>query len=197
MFTSALYIITSMWKQHISNRWMDKEAVVHIHGSGLVAQLCPTLADPWTTRLLCPWDFPGKNTGVGSHFLLQGIFLTQESNTRLLCWGQCPALQAVSLPTESPGSWYGTHIYIKEYYSVIKRNAFQPVQETSQSDHMDQALSNSMKLWAMPCRAIQDRRVMVESSDKMWSTGEGNGKSLQYSCLENPMNSMKSKKIGH
>ena len=34
----------------------------------------------------------------------------------------------------------------------------------------------------------------VESSDKMWSTGEGNGKPLQYSCLENPMNSMKKKK---
>ena len=34
-------------------------------------------------------------------------------------------------------------------------------------------------------------QVMVESSDKMWSTGEGNGKLLQYSCLENPMNSMK------
>ena len=32
---------------------------------------------------------------------------------------------------------------------------------------------------------------MVESSDKMWSTGKGNGKSLQYPCLENPMNSMK------
>ena len=43
----------------------------------------------------------------------------------------------------------------------------------------------------MPCRATQDRQVMVESSDKMWSTGEGNGKPLQYSCLENPMNSMK------
>ena len=43
----------------------------------------------------------------------------------------------------------------------------------------------------MPCRATQDRRVMVESSDKIWSTGEGNGKPLQYSCLENPMNSMK------
>ena len=38
------------------------------------------------------------------------------------------------------------------------------------------ALSNSMKLWAMPYRATQDRQVMVESSDKMWSTGEGNGK---------------------
>ena len=37
-------------------------------------------------------------------------------------------------------------------------------------------------------------RYMVESSDKMWSTGEGNGKSLPYSCLENPMNSMKRQK---
>ena len=44
------------------------------------------------------------------------------------------------------------------------------------------------------CRATQDGRVMVESSDKMWSTGEGNGKPLQYSCLENPMNSMKKQK---
>ena len=35
---------------------------------------------------------------------------------------------------------------------------------------------------------------MVESSDRMWSTGEGNGKPLQYFCLENPMNSMKSQK---
>ena len=40
----------------------------------------------------------------------------------------------------------------------------------------------------------QDEQVMVESSDKMWSTGEGNGKPLQYFCLENPMNSMKRKK---
>ena len=39
--------------------------------------------------------------------------------------------------------------------------------------------------------ATQDGQVMVERSDKMWSTGEGNGKPLQYSCLENPMNSMK------
>ena len=39
--------------------------------------------------------------------------------------------------------------------------------------------------------ATQDGLVMVERSDRMWSTGEGNGKPLQYSCLENPMNSMK------
>ena len=45
-----------------------------------------------------------------------------------------------------------------------------------------------MKLWAMPYWATQDRGVMVECSDKTWSTREGNGKPLQYSCLENPMN---------
>ena len=43
-------------------------------------------------------------------------------------------------------------------------------------------------------RATQNGQVMVESSDKMWSTGEGNGKPLQYFCLENPMNSMKRQK---
>ena len=43
----------------------------------------------------------------------------------------------------------------------------------------------------MPCGATHDGWVMVERSDRMWSTGEGNGKPLYYSCLENPMNSMK------
>ena len=43
----------------------------------------------------------------------------------------------------------------------------------------------------MPCGATQDGQVMVERSDRMWSAGEGNGKPLHYSCLENPMNSMK------
>ena len=46
----------------------------------------------------------------------------------------------------------------------------------------------------MPRRATQDRWVMVENADKMWSTGKGNGKPLQYSCLENPMNIMKRQK---
>ena len=47
-----------------------------------------------------------------------------------------------------------------------------------------------MKLSHAP-GATQDRRVMVERSDRMWSTGEGNGKPLQHSFLENPMNRMK------
>ena len=43
------------------------------------------LATLWTVaaRLLCPWDFPGKNTRVGYHFLLQGIFPTQGLNPGL------------------------------------------------------------------------------------------------------------------
>ena len=46
----------------------------------------------------------------------------------------------------------------------------------------------------MPYGATQDGWVMVERSDRMWSTGEGNSKPLQYSCLENPMNSTKRQK---
>ena len=64
-------------------------------------------------------------------------------------------------------------------------------QKTSQSNHTRiTALSNSMKS-SHACGATQDGWVMVERSDRMWSTGEGNGKPLQYSCLENTMNSMK------
>ena len=62
-------------------------------------QLCDTL---WTvaTRLPCPWDSPGKNPEVGCHFLLQGIFLTQGSNLRLLRFLHW---QAGSLPLVPPG----------------------------------------------------------------------------------------------
>ena len=53
----------------------------------MCTQSCPTL---WNSmdyaRLHCPWNFPGKNTGLGCHFLLQGIFLTQGSNPSLLHW---------------------------------------------------------------------------------------------------------------
>ena len=67
-------------------------------------------------------------------------------------------------------------------------------QKTSQSNYTrTTALSNSVKL-SHARGATQDGRVMVERSDRMWSTGEANGKPLQYSCLENSMNSMKRQK---
>ena len=79
-----------------------------LHSPWLCHYCCSVVSDSLQphglqpTRLLCPWDSPGKNTGVGGHFLLQGIIPTQESNPRLLLWhmdsltlkhllGYCPA----------------------------------------------------------------------------------------------------------
>ena len=56
------------------------------------------------SRLLCLWNFPGKNTGAGCHFLLQGIYLTQESSLHLLCLQHCRwtlPLSFLSLPPSS------------------------------------------------------------------------------------------------
>ena len=71
----------------------------------LVAQSCLTLYDPIgcidpieLNRISCPWNTPGKNTGVGSHFLLQGIFPTPGIKPG------SPVLQADSFTTEPPGS---------------------------------------------------------------------------------------------
>jgi len=79
---------------------------VCVYAVCLVTKLCPILCNPIDCslpRLLCPWDFPGKNTGVGCHFLLQGIFPTWALNPcllRLLHW------QADSLPL------YYLHVYV-------------------------------------------------------------------------------------
>ena len=64
-------------------------------------------------RLLCPLDSPGKTTGVGSHYVYQGIFPIQGSNPRLRHCRWSPALQADSLPSEPPGKpHYVNHISV-------------------------------------------------------------------------------------
>ena len=73
------------------------------------------------TRLLCPWDFPGKNTGVGCHFLLQGIFLTQGSNPRLL---HLLHWQVDSLPLNHMGSPAYIKVCIRWLFSSIYRRAW-------------------------------------------------------------------------
>ena len=79
-------------------------------GGGLVSKSCPTLETPWTIAHqapLCPRDFPGKNTGVGCHFLLQGIFPTQRwfSYTLfLLLLHQCH-LRSSGIRSRRLGSW--------------------------------------------------------------------------------------------
>ena len=102
----------------------------------------------------------------------------------LLCWSsreELPHAQGKRNPSKMVGGARGHQ----------RADTLKPYsQKTSQSNHTrTTALSNSMKL-SRACEATQE--VMVERSDIMWSTREGNGKLLQNSCLENPMNSMKS-----
>jgi len=77
----------------------------------LGAQSCPTLRNPmdWS-QLLCPRNFPGKITGVACHFLLQGIFPTQESK---LYFPMSPTLTNRFFTTELP--WEECHYFLKIY----------------------------------------------------------------------------------
>ena len=71
-------------------------------GCCLITKSCSALLQPHglqRVRLLCPWNSPGKNTGVGCYFFLQGIFPTQESNPCLLHW------KTGSLPLSPQGSF--------------------------------------------------------------------------------------------
>ena len=77
----------------------------------LVAQSCPTLSDP----VVCPWGSPSKNTRVGSHSLLQGIFLTQGQNPDLLHCGQI--LYHLSYQG-SPEVYRQVCVYISVYIGV-------------------------------------------------------------------------------
>ena len=102
-----------------------------------------------------------------------------------LCWSsreEIPHVQGKRNPSKTVGVARGHQ----------RADTLKPYsQKTSQSNHTrTTALSNSVKL-SHARGATQDVRVMVGRFDRMWSTGEGNGKPLQYSCLENPMNSMK------
>ena len=109
----------------------------------------------------------------------------RQGAVAVLCWSSCeeiPHTQGKRNPSKMVGIARG-----HQRADTLKPHS----QKTSQSNHTrTTALSNSMKP-SQACRATQDGQVMVERSDRVWSTGEGNGKPLQYSCLENPMNSMK------
>ena len=67
----------------------------------------------WPTRLLCPWDLPGKNAGVGCHSLFQGIFLTQRLNPLLVHW------QVDSLPLSHLGSPLETMLFLPSLFLVL------------------------------------------------------------------------------
>ena len=91
---------------------------------GYCAVLCQSLscvqfpAAPWLLpiRLLCPWNFPSKNTGAGCHFLLQGIFPTQELNLHLFV---PPALVISFFTTAPPGKSSFFHRYIQHIKHIL------------------------------------------------------------------------------
>ena len=81
-------LVEHLYKLKNDITFSERPSRIHQSGSDLcdtfqfssVAQLCTTLLAPHglqPTRLLCPWDSPGKSTGVGGHALLQGVFPTQ------------------------------------------------------------------------------------------------------------------------
>ena len=91
------------------------------HCCYLVAQLCPTLLQPCglqPVRLFCPWDFPGKNTGVGCHFLLHRIF--PDPGIELTS----PALAGRFFTTEPPGKPYCTPLLYFSRYCTVRLSVF-------------------------------------------------------------------------
>ena len=86
---------------------MTEATSMHAQASCSVAKSCPTrlqLQGLQPTRLLCPWDSPGKNTRVGCPVLLQGIFLTQRWNPCLLPW-QADSLAQATWEAHSLGKF--------------------------------------------------------------------------------------------
>ena len=88
---------------------------VHVHACQVASDVsdCDPMAQ--ATRLLCPWDSPGKKTGVGCHALLQGIFPTQGSNLLLYCLLQW---RVGSLPLAPPGK---SHICAEMSYFAVQQ----------------------------------------------------------------------------
>ena len=163
--------------------------------------MCSVVPSSWWphgllhTRLLCPWNFPGKNTGVGCHFLLQGIFPTQRSNPGLLHCRQilchlylsgrlrkclvaqpCPTLcNPRTVACQAPLSWdspgkntgVGCHFLLQGIFPT-------------QGWNMGFLQADSFTISST--RDVSTIRFLL-----CITAGEGNGTPLQYSCLENPM----------
>ena len=144
-------------------------------------------------RLICPWNSPGKNTGVRSPFLLQGIFLETRHQTQVSCtagsfftiWATREAtlvlqnLKSIWSNNSTSGNIPGEIENI-----ILKRGMYPNVHKS--------IICNSQDMEGLPWwlsgkeSACQRRRCMFDSWVRKipW---EGNGSPLQYSCLENPI----------
>ena len=121
-----------------------------------------------STRLLCPWDSPGKNIGVGFHALLQGIFPTQGSNLHFLGLLHC--------------RWILYHIATREAQAFL--SLFQIFGTKLSIQFIGFPGGTVVK--NLPVN-VQDIRNLGSVPGWGRSSGRGHGNPLQYSCLENPM----------
>ena len=158
---------TTSWSESLYYFWLLKREWVcaFLVASVVSDSLWPP--GPWPARLLCPWDSPGKNTGVGCQNLLQGIFLTQVLNPSLLHW------QAGSLPLVPPGKSSGRpwllakHLCPEEgprdLISSISRLGTQPDASSSQggpawslcfAQAVSQPLATRPLSWNQPAPAL-------------------------------------------
>ena len=121
--------------------------------------------------------------------------MLQSTGTRLSDWTALSIAPPFrTRPRFSHSQSFPSVNFRKPYLSEGRKNVNHNHRKLTKLITWITALSNSMKLWALLCRATQDRRVIVESSGKMRTTGEGNGKLLQCSCLENHVIGMKRQK---
>ena len=125
-------------------------------------QSCPTLCSPMDCslpRLLCPWDSPGKSTGVYYHTLLQGIFLTQGSKPHLLCllhW------QGESLPLAPPGRFTKFPLIILTCVAFFLAIPF-PLVTTPQTPF---GIISTCQ-WAIGCRHVDLSRCLMTRARSM------------------------------
>ena len=161
----------------------------------LVIQLSLTLCDPVDCMAPSCMEFSWQRYWSSCHFLLQGIFPTQASHSGLL---RCRQIFTMWATSESVPEIQCFDPDFPEPVSC-KGLPLRNINIVLSPSHRQSGVSNLWHSWykctlssgdnAVPCRATQDRCVTVESSDKTWSTREGNGKAYQHFCLENPMNS--------
>ena len=121
----------------------------------------------WPARLLCPWDSPGKNTGVGCHFLFQGIFSTQGSS---LCLWHLLHWQAGSLPLCHLGTPHTTLdlsqkvfclLPLTVYYSLV----FLAMKIQSSGTHF--RFSTALCHWGSECFAFHSMKKVIHRNMKM------------------------------